>query len=161
MKNQDWYFSGEDYICGFRAVGVLVQDGKILVQREKDGDEYALPGGCVRVGETGTEAVVREYREETGADILCGRMIWVEETFWKWRGKDAHTLSFYYLISLKDETAIPDTGEFFSQKDNCNVVLGWLPIAGLAGITVYPTVLSQKIGALAEGIEHFVYREEA
>lgn len=32
-------------------VGVLIRDGKILVQRDRDGHEYVLPGGHVKIGE--------------------------------------------------------------------------------------------------------------
>ena len=51
MKDKDWLFSSDEYICDLRTVAVLVQDGKILVQRERNGNEYALPGGHVKIGE--------------------------------------------------------------------------------------------------------------
>lgn len=37
MIDKDWLFTSSDYICDLRTVAVLVKDGKILVQREKDG----------------------------------------------------------------------------------------------------------------------------
>lgn len=80
----DWLFKSENYICNFRSAGVLIRNNKILVQREKDGLEYALPGGHVKIGETSMEALIREYQEEIGADITCERLIWVEECFWEW-----------------------------------------------------------------------------
>ena len=50
--NQDWIFVVDNNICDVRTVGVLVRDGKILVQRDRDGNEYALPGGHIKIGET-------------------------------------------------------------------------------------------------------------
>ena len=47
---KDWLFRGEDYACDLRAAGVLMRDGKILLQRDKNGAEYAVPGGHVQVG---------------------------------------------------------------------------------------------------------------
>lgn len=41
MINKDWLFTTEEYICDLRTVAVLVKNGKILVQRDKDGNEYA------------------------------------------------------------------------------------------------------------------------
>lgn len=41
---KDWIFRTDEYICDLRTVGVLVRDGKLLVQRDRDGNEYALPG---------------------------------------------------------------------------------------------------------------------
>lgn len=115
-----------------RTVGVLVRDAKLLVQRERDGSEYASPGGHVKIGETTADGLVREFKEETGADIKVEKLLWTEECFWEWNGTQAHNIAFYYLIQLADESDIPDTGEFESNKDNCNVVLGWMPIKKLA-----------------------------
>ena len=42
--------------------------------------------------------------------------------------KPTHGIAFYYLTSFADGNDIPITGEFVLQKDNCNVVLGWLPL---------------------------------
>ncbi len=45
MLERDFLFADEGCIGDLRAVGVLVKDGRIFVQRERDGDEYTLPGG--------------------------------------------------------------------------------------------------------------------
>ena len=37
---------------------VLVRDGKLLVQRDRDGSEYALPGGHIKIGETTVDGIV-------------------------------------------------------------------------------------------------------
>ena len=50
--DKDWIFKADEYICDLRTVGVLIRDGKLLVQRDRDGSEYALPGGHVKIGET-------------------------------------------------------------------------------------------------------------
>lgn len=155
----DWLFRNENYICNFRSVGVLIRDNKILVQRDKDGSEYALPGGHVKIGETSIEALNREYREETGAEIICERLIWVEECFWEWDKKQTNTIAFYYLISLRDKMDIPDNGEFVSQKDNCNVVLGWVSLDDLKSLTIYPSFLKEKIHDIDEYTEHFITKE--
>lgn len=33
---KDWIFKTDEYICDLRTVGVLVRDGKLLVQRMKN-----------------------------------------------------------------------------------------------------------------------------
>lgn len=153
---KDWLFKLDQHICNFRSVGVLVDGEKILLQRDRDGNEYALPGGHVQIGETSEAALIREFKEETGADIHCRRLLWTEECFWQWGEKSTHTIAFYYLIELAAGSAIPDLGEFVSQKDNCNVVLGWMPIAELKNLTVYPSFLPEKIVNLNVTPEHFV-----
>jgi 8-oxo-dGTP pyrophosphatase MutT (NUDIX family) len=57
-------------------VGKSFRNNKILVQRDRDGLEYALPGGHVKIGECSIDSLIREYKEETGADIVCKRLIW-------------------------------------------------------------------------------------
>lgn len=153
---KDWLFVIDNNICDVRTVGVLIRDGKILVQRDRDGNEYALPGGHVKIGESLEDGLSREYKEETGADISCVKMLWSEECFWEWNGRKAHNFAFYYLIELCNESAIPDTGEFVSHKDNCSVVPGWMPIEQLQNVIIYPEFLKKEIYHLDGPIQHFV-----
>lgn len=53
------------------AANVVVQDdqGRILMIRRSDNDNWAVPGGAMDLGESLTSAAVREVLEETG--ITC------------------------------------------------------------------------------------------
>ncbi len=64
----------------------MVVDGtRVLVQNRVDPDwsGYTFPGGHVEKGESFTDAVIREVREETGLTIqapkLCGIKDWPED----------------------------------------------------------------------------------
>lgn len=48
---------------------VINDEGEILLVRRADNGMWAMPGGALEVGETPSEGVVREAREETG--VLC------------------------------------------------------------------------------------------
>lgn len=52
------------------AVNVAVTDheGRILLIRRSDNDNWALPGGAIDLGESLVQAAVRETREETGIE---------------------------------------------------------------------------------------------
>lgn len=154
--DQDWIFRTDDHLCDLRVAGVLIRNGKLLVQRDADGSEYALPGGHVRIGETTEAALLREFREETSAAIRCQRMLWSEECFWAWKGRKTHNISFYYLIDLCDGADIPDLGQFIPHHDNSRVVIGWLPIEQLQDAMIYPAFIKQEIHQLDTGIKHFV-----
>ena len=154
--NKDWIFTTEEYTCDLRVASVLVKDNKILVQRDRDGNEYALPGGHVKIGETLETGLIRETMEEMGMQIECKKLLWSEECFWEWNGRQAHNISFYYLIELCDGFEIPDTGEFVSQKDNCNVVIGWMPMEQIRNVTIYPEFLKEEIYHLDGPMKHFV-----
>ncbi len=157
--DRDWLFTGDGYTCDLRAAGVLIRDHKILVQREKDGTEYALPGGHVKIGETLEDALVREMAEETGARVRCVRLLWSEETFWEWNGRQTHTISFYYRMELCDASDLPQTGGLVPQKGNDRVELGWMPVEDLRKAVVYPAFLKDEIDRLNGPIQHFVSKE--
>lgn len=64
----------------------MVRDaqGRMLMQKRVGSwPGYALPGGHVEYGESMTDAVIREVREETGLTIiaptLCGVKDWMQE----------------------------------------------------------------------------------
>ncbi|MGI5985664.1 MAG: hypothetical protein ACOX7O_07405, partial [Oscillospiraceae bacterium] len=73
--------------------------------------------------------------------------------------KLTNTIAFYYQISLCGDIDIPDNGEFVSQKDNCNVVLGWIPLDELKSLTIYPSFLKEKIFDIGDYPEHFITKE--
>ena len=71
----------------------------LLIQRatEPGRGQWSLPGGRVESGETMAEAVVREVREETGVEVVCGPLIgWVE------RISDSH----HFVIADFDATPV-------------------------------------------------------
>jgi ADP-ribose pyrophosphatase YjhB (NUDIX family) len=63
-----------------RCVGGIVFDAQgslLLIRRVNDpgSGQWSLPGGRVEPGESDTEAVIRELREETGLDVIPGTLI--------------------------------------------------------------------------------------
>ena len=153
---KDWLFSEGSYICHFRAAGVLIRDSKILLQ--KHNDEYALPGGHVAFGETSEDALIREIKEEIGADILCDNLLWVEENFWNWGSKKAHNILFYYYVSFINDKNIDD--DFIeTSKDNKDVLFQWVPIDELKQITVFPPFIKDEIYNISGPVKHFIRSE--
>ncbi|MGW0247967.1 NUDIX hydrolase [Nocardia goodfellowii] len=61
------------------AVSALVRDpqGRILMIHRTDNDLYSIPGGGLEAGETVSQAVVREVKEETGIDVRVTGLIGV------------------------------------------------------------------------------------
>ena len=152
----DWLFKADKKICDLRVAGILVNNGYILVQREKGGSEYAIPGGHVKIGETLADALTREYEEEMGLSISIRHLLWTEECFWDWNGISTHNISFYYLIELTDEWVTAAQNQFVCHKDNPKVEYGWVSIDKLKEIKIYPNFIKDEIHDLNCKQKHFI-----
>jgi len=97
---------GIDFI-GVGAVCVCHDGGGnylLGLRSDKCRDEHfkwdPVGSGGVKHGETVEQAVVREVREETGADAMEVRRIGMRETFRELDGKTYHWIQFDHLIKV-------------------------------------------------------------
>ena len=70
---KDILFKTEDFVFSYRVGGLLIHDGKILLQRPKD-DDYAIIGGHVASLETTKDTLVREFEEEFHAKVAVDNL---------------------------------------------------------------------------------------
>lgn len=160
----DILFKTENAVFSYRVAGICVQDGKVLLQTTTGEDRsFAFPGGHVEFGETNAETLVREFKEEIGADIRVGELKWVAEVFFPWGDKPCHQICLYYMVSIEDAN-IPRDGVFLGKEHlegrNFDLEFHWVPIEKVRDVEVYPTNARELMEKLDDGVQHFVYREE-
>ena len=160
---EDILFKTERFVFSYRIAGILIRNGKILLQKPANDDGYSFPGGHVSFGETSDKALIREFKEEIGADIKVERLSLIGEVFFPWGNKPCQQIGLYYLVSLRDETQIPLEGTFKAFDELCNERVDldfcWIPLSSLNEITLYPTGLVEDLLSLPETIRHFFYVE--
>ncbi len=83
----DLLFQTEDFVFSYRVAGICIHDGMVLLQKPTNDEEFAFPGGHVAFGETHEQTLIRECKEEIGADISVGALKWIGEIFFPWGGK--------------------------------------------------------------------------
>lgn len=162
--NKDILFKTNEYIFSYRVAGILIRDKKILLQKPKNDDGYSIPGGHVNFGETTSEALVREFKEEINTDIKIEKLIMVGENFFPWGDRPCQQISMYYTVVLCNEHQIPLDGTFEAKDDIGNkridLDFSWILLSEIHNIIVYPTNIKDDLISLPEQIKYFVYKQE-
>lgn len=88
----------------FGVYGILSDNNKLLVIKKGAGpyiNRYDLPGGSLDEGESLTEALVREFNEETGFHVEDKHNIGVTDFIlpWVWKGfTHVHHIAVFYEV---------------------------------------------------------------
>ncbi len=155
-------FRGRDYVFSYRAAGICVQNGRVLLQKPENDTAFAFPGGHVEFGETNAQTLVREFREEIGAEISVGELKWVGEIFFPWDDKPCHQICLYYMVEVVSDN-IPLEGMFVGTEHlegrGFNLEYHWIPLQKLGEIELYPANAAELMSKSDCGVQHFVYRE--
>lgn len=158
---QDILFKTEEFVFSYRIQGVLIRDGKALIQR--CGEDHALIGGHVAAFETTRETLVREFKEEIHADVAVDELIAVGEVFFPWGDKPCHQIGLYYRARLLDESQIPLDGVFHGYDElggeRIDLDFCWVPLEELEKIALYPPQIVPHILSGSNGVLHFIYKE--
>jgi ADP-ribose pyrophosphatase YjhB (NUDIX family) len=127
-----------------RCTGVLERDGAVLLVASRYPNQrqplWNLPGGRPREGELLGDALVREWREETGLEIRIDRLLYVSESLDP-RGGVAY-LNATFAVQADGVPKLPEA-------DAHVVDLAWVPRAALAQRLVVAVVREPLLRWLA------------
>lgn len=73
----------------------IIENNKILLVQEKMDNKWAMPGGWADVGESPSESVVRETKEECGLDVVPKKVIGLYDA-----NRDGRPLEFFHAYKI-------------------------------------------------------------
>ena len=160
MGKRDIRLMIEDVKFGCRAVGVIKKNNKILFQKRKNDDFWALPGGGIEVLERAQNVVVRELEEEIGlTNIKVIRPLWFVEYFFKFDNLDQHQYIIGYLLDVDDNEEIINKDEIEGIEEGKNIIYKWIPVEEIPSAKIKPDYLKDKLLNIKEEFE-FIEEED-
>jgi ADP-ribose pyrophosphatase YjhB (NUDIX family) len=129
------------------AVTAVVQDdtGRLLMIRRTDNDLWAIPGGAQEIGETISQTVIREVKEETGIDVEVTDLVGVYSD-------PDHVIAFTDG-EVRQEFSIcfraqPTGGTVRTSSESKEVL--WVEPTQLDELNIHPSIRLR----IAHGLEH-------
>ena len=140
------------------AKAIIIADECLLTIKNQDeeGFWYILPGGGQHPGETLTDALQRECREELSVDVNVGDLVCMREYIGRnhefAHDADVHQIEFMFACSLHDGAQV-GTGE---QPDQWQVGFEWIPLDRLENYRFYPKTLRRLLAEYRRS-QHPIY----
>jgi 8-oxo-dGTP pyrophosphatase MutT (NUDIX family) len=119
------------------AVGAVVRnlDGAVLLIKRGDNGLWALPGGAQDLGESTTEAIVREVWEETGLRVTVTGLVDIYSNPGHVIAYDDGEVRQEFSIVFKAE---PTGGQLRPSAESVSV--GWMTLDQLPHLEVHPSM---------------------
>ncbi|MCX4093670.1 NUDIX hydrolase [Nocardia sp. alder85J] len=134
------------------AVSAFVRDrdGRVLMIRRTDNDLYSIPGGGMEVGETVSEAVAREVREETGITVQPKEILGIFSN-------PGHVVA-YDDGEVRQEFSIcfaadPVAGQPQTSSESKEVL--WVEPADLPTLNIHPSIMARIRSGLEKNPEPY------
>lgn len=135
-----------------RGVGVIIQNGKVLMVHDEKRKYYYAIGGAVHIGEKTSEAAIREVYEESGLIVEVEKLLLTQENFFELEDGLHHEIAYYYLMKdIGNQKIASDR-----VVDNTEEGLVWLDINQLENDTVYPKIYKKILKEIPNEIIHSV-----
>ena len=158
-KTRDINILIDDVILNCRAVGIIKHKNKILFQKRKKDEYWALPGGKIKVREQSSKTLKRELEEEIDSTIKVKDLFSVSEHFFDYGDDKYHQYIFAYNVDLVSNKALYDQLEFDGTKKEKEIIYKWFDINELKNLPIKPDFLKHQLTDLSKEIKFNFYKE--
>ena len=151
MIQQDFRTKVGNMVFGVRATALILQNGKLLVTKDKD--QYYTIGGAIQVNERTEDAVVREVKEELDVKAEALQLAFVVENRFEQDGVSYHNIEFHYLVDLLEDAPLT------MQEDEKRQPCEWIDLDKLQNIQLVPAFLKTVLPVWDGQLRH-IHLEE-
>lgn len=150
--------------CGMttqlRAAAVVLNRDQVLLHKRIGDDFWALPGGRVKSGEDAKSALVREFQEELGERIDCGRMVFLIENFFEHGGAKNHEIGMVFSVQLpKSSSLVAQHGTMQGIEQGKRLDFRWFALSEISSLSLRPACLSTLLAKQPCEFQHLVQRQ--
>lgn len=145
-----------------RSAAIIIENGCVLFATKDAENYYYTIGGGVELGETAEHAVIREVKEETGADYQIDRLAFIQENFFNrddgsLKNLSCHEVTFYFLMKPRGTQQLNSHSKALNHTVDEQMV--WLPLDKLNEYEAYPFFFREKLKNLPPYPEHIITRQ--
>lgn len=137
---QDRFFQAvaSRQIPRIRIAGIVVNDGKVLVQQPADDPSscYAFIGGEYELGDTFETRLRQEFEEETNARVAEARYLFCVENHFRHKENILQQVEHFFLVRL-DRQDVSSSESHLKHR--------WLPLSELESVDLRPFVVRDAI----------------
>jgi 8-oxo-dGTP pyrophosphatase MutT (NUDIX family) len=146
-----------------RACAIIAQRGRILLNRYGGDDFWALPGGAIEAGEFSGDGLAREIQEELGVTVAVGRLVWIVENLFEYRGTRYTEYGFYYEAGWPSPEQVLPEDEFAGLEPD--QFFRWVRNQEIASLDFRPSSLKLPLLAVLTGAQsaapiHFTHNDD-
>ena len=158
IVKKDIQYKTDDGYFNCRVVGVCVKNNKVFLSKLKEDEYWTFIGGKSEFGEATDEAIIREYKEETGATLQINRLLAVIENFFDMDNSNWHQLIFFYLLN-DDNNELEDFDGYKEVNDNSNAIYQWINLKQIDSLNIKPNCAQQILKKIPKNIVHYIDRD--
>lgn len=143
-----------------RAAAVIVDDDFVLLHRMEGDTVWALPGDRVNPGESGQDALVREFAEELSVAVEPSSLLYVVENFFTAGDKAHHEIGLYFQASFHPGASILDKSRSHAGiESNVSLEFRWFHKTALTEVDLRPAALLQALSLPTHSFAHIVQND--